>query len=97
MSYKSIVQMADSYNLWHRLKACAATQTSTTIQSYTDRCVSALDQPNSRWILAGSPGWAAAWDSAVTSNNPDPGGDPTVITDAMILAAVQPYLTARVT
>ena len=31
----------------------------------------------------------AAYESAIAANNPDPGGDPTVVTDGMILAAVQ--------
>jgi hypothetical protein len=31
----------------------------------------------------------AAYESAVIGGNPNPGGDPTVVTDAMILSAVQ--------
>jgi hypothetical protein len=33
----------------------------------------------------------AAYESAVLNNNPDPGGDPSVITDANITAAVQAH------
>jgi hypothetical protein len=40
-------------------------------------------------LLAAQPGWAAAWESADAAGNPDPGSDPAVITDGMILAAVQ--------
>jgi hypothetical protein len=34
----------------------------------------------------------AAYASALAAGNPDPGGDPAVITDAMILAKVQAAL-----
>jgi hypothetical protein len=33
----------------------------------------------------------AAYESAVLNNNPDPGGDPSVITDASITAAIQAH------
>jgi hypothetical protein len=46
-----------------------------------------------RYVWASSPGWAEAWDYAVASHpdEPDyePGKDPAVITDGMILSAVQ--------
>jgi hypothetical protein len=40
--------------------------------------------------LAATPGWAEAWESAVAGGIVSPGSDPGVITDGMILAAVQP-------
>ena len=42
-----------------------------------------------RRVWASSPGWDVAWESAMASQNPNPGGDPTVITDAQILSQVQ--------
>lgn len=47
-----------------------------------------------RWRIATQPGWAASWESALAAERPDPnaytpGNDETVITDAMILSAVQ--------
>jgi len=39
--------------------------------------------------LCASPGWDAAWASALAAGNPSPGRDPAVISDAMILSAVQ--------
>lgn len=46
-----------------------------------------------RYVWASSPGWGAAWDSALASHSDDPtyepGKDPAVITDGMILATVQ--------
>lgn len=41
------------------------------------------------WPLAAQPGWGAAYASALESNNLNPGKDEAVITDSMILAAVQ--------
>lgn len=41
------------------------------------------------WQLAAQPGWVDAYASAVTGGIPDPGADEAVITDGMILAAVQ--------
>jgi hypothetical protein len=46
-----------------------------------------------RYVWASSPGWGAAWDSALAGHPDDPdykpGRDPAVITDGMILATVQ--------
>jgi hypothetical protein len=46
-----------------------------------------------RYVWAASPGWGAAWDSALAAHPTDPdyepGKDPAVITDGMILATVQ--------
>jgi hypothetical protein len=48
---------------------------------------------NNRYVWASSPGWGAAWDSALAAHpdEPDyePGKDPAVITDGMILSTVQ--------
>jgi hypothetical protein len=46
------------------------------------------------WHLASSPGWADAYDYAVNAGNTEPGKDGAVITDAMILAAVQKRMDA---
>lgn len=45
-----------------------------------------------RHYWAASPGWSDAWDSAVASDNPDPGADGAVITDQQILSSVQSLL-----
>jgi|SRR3982751_6638879 hypothetical protein len=48
---------------------------------------------DNRYVWASSPGWGAAWDFALAGHpgEPDyePGKDPAVITDGMILATVQ--------
>ena len=43
-----------------------------------------------RWGLCSSPGWSAAWESALALSTPPPapGADPGVITDGMITAAI---------
>ena len=41
------------------------------------------------WWLAAAPGFADAYEYAINSNVERPGNDPAVITDAMILGAVQ--------
>jgi hypothetical protein len=45
-----------------------------------------------RRTWAAAPGWDAAWESAVAGDVPDPGADPGVITDGMILSQVQAML-----
>jgi len=48
---------------------------------------------NERYLWASSPGWGEAWDYALAAHPDDPdyepGKDAAVITDSMILAAVQ--------
>jgi hypothetical protein len=65
----------------------------------TSRCAAAAaqeGQPDPRnWaadhmlILAASPGWSEAWASAIAAGNEQPGRDGAVITDGMILSAIQ--------
>ena len=45
-------------------------------------------------LLAAEPGWAEAWDSAVAGGNEAPGRDGAVVTDGMILSAVQAMASA---
>ena len=42
-----------------------------------------------QWQISASPGFADAYASAVVSGNPRPGQDGAVITDGMILSAIQ--------
>lgn len=41
-----------------------------------------------RWAIASDPSVAAPYASAVAANNPNPGGDESVVTDGMLTAAV---------
>lgn len=44
-----------------------------------------------RWAIAADPSISQAYAYAIDTGNPNPGGDETVITDAMITSAVQAY------
>ena len=89
MSYNIVVAMVASTSLTTR---CAAAASGEGVQTPL-----AWAQENA-WELASSPGWADAWKSAMDSltvnANPDIGQRDDVITDGMILAAVQ-ALTAE--
>lgn len=80
MSYWDISEMSRSTSLINREQAAAAQE---------------LPGDPYEWVqdnalrLAAEPGWADAWASALAAGNPDPGKDPAVITDGMILSAVQ--------
>ena len=81
MAYWDIAQMSSDTDLNSRIAACASQE----------------GKPEPRdWAWAhmlqicSSPGWAEAWASAVSAEVGLPGRDPGVISDAMILAAVQP-------
>ena len=82
--YLTVATVASSASMRSRVAACAAQQGSTEPETWA--YVNAL-------IWAASPGWAAAWDSAVASGIPDPGADPAVITDGDVLATCQLLLT----
>lgn len=47
-----------------------------------------------QWALSAAPGFADAYASAVASGVPHPGADPSVISDAMILSAIQAHAAA---
>lgn len=79
--------MAQDYGLIMRIAACAATEgVPGNPSSWAD----------DRWQkLVASPGWDAAWASAVTGGIEDPGEDEAVITDGQILSAVQLLIAAE--
>jgi len=80
MSYSTQADMAQDPLLQRRVAACAATQ--------------GIGEPlewsaASMWQLSAEPGWDAAYSSALAAENPAPGRDEAVISDPMILSAVQ--------
>ncbi|HWO52300.1 MAG TPA: hypothetical protein VNN23_11920 [Ornithinibacter sp.] len=80
MAYIDVAQMVKSASLTERIYAAVSKE--------------GIDPPEQwqferRWRLASQPGWDAAWASAVAGGMDDPGADPGVITDSMILSAVQ--------
>jgi hypothetical protein len=80
MTYKTTADISDDGRIARRVTAAAATEGIENPDYWTH---------NHRWGYAAQPGWAAAWDSAVAAGSETPGDDPAVITDGMILAAVQ--------
>jgi hypothetical protein len=86
VSYNTQALVANDSDLITRVTACAATQN--------------LFPPSQwawerQWRLATQPGWADAWDYAIANGNARPGHDEGVITDAMILSAVQAIVLAK--
>jgi hypothetical protein len=85
MSYKTITLMHSSASLHGRLTAAAAKEEIAAPEQWVQ---------GQMWFLAASPGWETAWENALkqgdnTKFNPDTGARDDVITDQMILAAVQ--------
>lgn len=80
MSFNTVNQAARDTALIDRVTGCLATEE--------------VDNPPSAvfdyiWFVASRDDVQAAYASAVAGGNPNPGGDESVITDGMILAAVQ--------
>lgn len=81
MSYLTQAKMAQDYGLIMRIAACAASEgVSLAPTSWAD---------THRQRLVASPSWDTAWESALAGDVENPGEDEAVITDGMILAAVQ--------
>jgi hypothetical protein len=80
MSYWDIASMSADTDLTARVSASAAQE------GIPDPRQWAADN---MLTLAASPGWGDAWASAVAAGTEWPGRDPAVITDGMILSAVQ--------
>ena len=90
MSYWSISQMQQHPALRSRVTACCAQEGA----AEPDTAMNDI-----MWQVVAEPGWGEAWDYAVAAAQQagpgeaiDPGIDPAVITDAMILSAVQTHL-----
>jgi hypothetical protein len=83
MSYGSMFRCFNDHSLRGRVTACCA-----------DEGVENAEEVafNMMWTVATADDIAAAYASALAANNPDPGGDETVVTDGMILGVVQAHL-----
>lgn len=84
MAYSSIQRMADSRSLLDRITASAAQEGEPNPTEWARQNI---------WAVVSKPGWAEAWeyalDTATDDVNPDTGMRPGVISDGMILSAVQ--------
>lgn len=83
MSYNTINRCANDQAFQGRVTACAA-------QEGADDPPSAMYQLI--WPVSAASDVEAAYASALAANNPDPGGDESVVTDQMILSVVQANL-----
>jgi hypothetical protein len=83
MSYNTQAALAVDTDLRNRVAACAATQGVPSPVQWADAHL---------WSLSGAPGWDDAYAYALGTNVPRPGQHEGVITDGMILAAVQPLI-----
>lgn len=81
MTYAMIAAITQSSSLMNRLTAAAAEEKVT--EPYGGWVYDHI------WDFAAMPGWAAAWASALAAGVTDPGANEGVITDGMILSAVQ--------
>ena len=81
MSYTTINLCANDLAFMGRVTAAAAAEGATVQPDVVMYQV--------RWAVATASDVAAAYESAVAADNPDPGGDPAVITDGMILSSLQ--------
>lgn len=82
MSYSSQAQLANDSFFRNRVAACAAVEIPHTHQP-VQWCQDHV------WWVAASPGFADAYEYALNTDVENPGNDPSVITDAQILSAVQ--------
>lgn len=84
MTYTDIADMTQSLSLTQRVSAATAQEGELLPSQWTAENI---------WAIASQPGWAEAWasakDSQTDDDNPDTGIRPGVITDGMILSAVQ--------
>jgi len=85
MAYNDIVNMAHDNDLRLRIVAAAAQEQDLNPGHWTDLNL---------WHVVSAPRWAEAYAYAKASSNERPGYDEAVITDTMILAAVQARVDA---
>ncbi|QCQ57558.1 hypothetical protein SEA_WARREN_25 [Microbacterium phage Warren] len=85
MTYATVATIRRDADISNRVAACIAVEGTA---PYPEQWAA-----ENAWALAAQPGWAAAWDSSIAAHPDDPdfrpGNANDVITDAMILAAVQ--------
>lgn len=88
MSYNTINTCAHDAALLGRVTAAAADEGAVAPESLAHQLI---------WPVAASSDIEAAYASALANDHPDPGGDESVITDQMILSAVQAHWQTPVT
>ena len=96
MSYLTIMNIANSHTLQQRIQAAAAQEAANADVTLTGGVTTWVLQ--NMLTLAATPNWADKWayaeDTSTVNVNPDTGARSDVISDADILAAVQPLVLA---
>lgn len=82
MTYSAIAKAARDQHLRSRIAACLAQE-----GGLDEHPIPAADAII--WACCAQPGWGEAWAYALATEVADPGDDPAVISDGMILSAVQ--------
>lgn len=85
MAYSDIAALSVDYDFAQRTKAAYAAETI----GGTTPTNPEIWQRDHGWEVAAQPGFGDAYASALAGNVERPGNDPAVITDAMILTAIQ--------
>lgn len=95
MSYKSITQASRDPSLGDRIAAAVYKEAQSNDQfgdtDYGGRVLSGFADLVTPFAYPVAIDTEAAYESALAGDNPDPGGDPAVITDAAILGSVQAH------
>ena len=87
MAYYDVALLRQDAQFRQRVSACYATERPDS--EYPDSWAA-----SHAWDMAAQPGFGDAYASALAAEVPNPGADPSVISDAQILSAVQPMLGA---
>ena len=86
MAYSDVAALTLDYDFSQRVSACAATE----IQANPTPWVI-----ENLWMVASAPGFGDAYASALAANVERPGNDQSVISDPMILSAVQGIIASQ--
>jgi hypothetical protein len=86
MGYYEQSQLSADMDFYSRIAACAAVEVADANPQ--------MWAQNNIWHIAASPGFADAYSYALNTGVENPGRDPAVITDEMILSAVQAHIPA---
>lgn len=90
MAYSDVAALSSDTDFSLRTQACYATEPGADASGSNP----ATWQADHAWLMAAQPGFGDAYASAVANNVPRPGNDPSVISDAQILTAVQGLMAA---
>lgn len=80
MAYSDVALLATDQDFMNRTRAAVAAEGEDDVNVWVQ---------NHQWQMASAPGFGDAYASALAGSVENPGNDPSVISDSMILSAVQ--------